>query len=134
MNQEVMLAPPDEDFETKGAEWRITVPRAATAGLNELLLRIRYTGDVARLYLGSHLLEDNFYDGQVWEVGLKRFATEADAMGLALKVLPLGEGAPIYLPEDAWPKLLPGGQRATVQEINPFPVYEVTIDAGRSGN
>jgi len=47
-----------------------TALRRASAG--RILLRITYKGDVARLYANGKLLNDNFYNGTPWMVGLDR--------------------------------------------------------------
>ena len=37
------------------------------------LLRLNYVGDVARVTLNGRLLTDDFYNGNVFEVGLRRY-------------------------------------------------------------
>ena len=68
----VARAPGDEAFD-KTAEWSITLPKHFPASLSELFLDVHYVGDVARLSAGGKLLEDDFYNGLRWRVGLKRF-------------------------------------------------------------
>ena len=92
-------------------------------------MKIDYIGDVARLYAGERLLDDNFYNGAAWEVGLKRFASEDMGRGLKLEVLPLRENAPIYLPAHAWPPFPPRGEIAAIRTMAFAPEYEVAIDA-----
>lgn len=94
----VAEAPSDEDFAGAGV-WRITLLEDTDAER----LRIRYVGDAARLYLDSELLTDNFYNGNPFEIGLRRYAPDIYRKELLLKILPLRRDAPIYLPEDAWP-------------------------------
>ncbi len=60
-------------------------------------LRITYTGDVAELYLGDRLVYDNFYNGEVFEVGLDRFADELKENPLTLKISPLKDSRKVYL-------------------------------------
>ena len=98
----VAEAPTDADFDT-AAVWRIKLP-ADTAPDRDILLRIHYVGDVARLYLDGKLIDDNFYNGTPFDLGLRRFAPDVYKKELLLKVLPLRKDAPIYLPPDAWPK------------------------------
>jgi hypothetical protein len=61
-------------------------------------LRIRYTGEVARLSAGGHLLTDDFYSGQPWLIGLDRFKPQIDAAGgkLQLSIYPLRPKPPIF--------------------------------------
>lgn len=80
----VAEAPSDADFET-AATWRVefsSVPDAKSA----LLLRVRYVGDVARLYLGDEFLNDSFYHTRPFDLALKGLDLSKP---LVLKILPL---------------------------------------------
>jgi hypothetical protein len=102
-SEKVAEAPTDADF-AQAAVWRVILP----AGLDpqrDLLLRVHYVGDTARYYLGDRLLTDNFYNGNAFDLGLKRFAPAVYDGELVVKVLPLRKDAPIALPPDTWPKL-----------------------------
>jgi hypothetical protein len=124
MGQHVALAPTDADFD-QAAEWRIVVPEGALKGLNNLYLRIRYVGDVGRLSSGGKLLDDNFYNGTTWEVGLRSFGDAALGRGLTLKIYPLRKGAPVYLPKGAWPLFPPSGEIAQIRSVSLAPEYEL---------
>jgi beta-galactosidase len=84
-----------EHFIKERTRTQVRVPRAALKGVHEVFLRINYTGDIGRAYLGDRLISDDFYVGRVWEIGLKRFSPEALEKGLTLKVLPLRKDAPV---------------------------------------
>jgi beta-galactosidase len=121
----IALAPGDSDFET-AASWTVHVPcvepQAAT-----MFLRINYTGDVARFYADGKLLTDNFYNGTPWLIGLDRVpCREWDR--LELKILPLHNRAPIYLPDGARPAPSPNGQVVSLNEMQAVPEYETVVD------
>lgn len=97
----VAEAPADADFEG-AAVWRLTLPPEVDPS-RDLLLRLHYLGDAARITLNGKLLTDGFYNGDGFDLGLKRFAPAIYSGELLLSVLPLRRDAPIYLPEDAWP-------------------------------
>jgi beta-galactosidase len=97
----VAEAPSDADF-ADAAVWRLRFPRVFDPS-RDILLQLRYVGDVARLYLEGRLLTDDFYNGNPFEIGLKRFAPDIYHKELLLKILPLRKNAPIYLGGDAWP-------------------------------
>lgn len=125
------LAPTDDDFNS-AATWRITIPLDLLEGRDDVFLRIRYQGDVARLYSGDTLLADNFYKGTDWEVGLKRFAgglprTSDGSRYFDLKIVPLRDDAPIYFPRDRWPTFPSGHQVAELVNIETLPEYETVI-------
>jgi beta-galactosidase len=48
---------------------------------------------------------------------------------LELKILPLREHAPIYLPEKAWPAFSAGASVARLKDVQILPEYEVVVNA-----
>ena len=95
----VAIAPTDADF-TNAAVWKIKLPVDAP-DRSPALLRIRYVGDVARITLDGKLIEDNFYAGREFDLGLKRYAPGIFTGDLRLEILPLRKDAPVYIePKD----------------------------------
>jgi beta-galactosidase len=107
------LAPQDSEF-SSAAAWTLQIPTQSMNGLSDIYLRIRYAGDVARLSMDGHLLDDDFYNGRAWEIGLKRFLPEDFGKKLEVSVLPLPSKAPIYLDERAWEPMNAEGQTAKI--------------------
>ena len=97
----VAEAPGDADF-VQAAVWRVKLPENLDPN-RELLLRVHYIGDAARVYLDGRLLTDDFYNGNSFDIGLKRYAPGIQHQELLVKILPLQQAAPIYLAADAWP-------------------------------
>jgi len=116
MGKEVAISPSDADFDRAGV-WRVTVPPLPPG---EVFLEIDYSGDVARLYSGSHLLLDDFYLNGKWEIGMKRYGSGV----FDLKILPLRKDAPIYLSKDA-PR-----EVAAVTSVRAEPEYEAVLELG----
>ncbi|WP_427165652.1 beta-galactosidase [Streptomyces sp. C1-1] len=85
-------APADKYFETVAAVYRVEVPEDLPAGA---LLRVRWTGDVARAYVGDVLVADQFFSGRVWDIAVGRLPRGP----LRLCVLPLAADAAVSLPE-----------------------------------
>ena len=119
---------PDEAAFARAAVWHITLPRDAFAGVNDLFLRIRYAGDISRLYSGENLLHDNFFNGSVWEIGLKRFGQELLTRPLEVRILPLRKDAPIYLAKSSWPVFPDSGEIAEIFEVTLQPEYETVME------
>jgi hypothetical protein len=115
----VAEAPADAEF-VEAAVWRLRLPHAIDPH-RDLLLRLRYVGDVARLYLDQRLLIDDFYNGNPFEIGLRRHAPAIYKGELLLKILPLQKGAPIYLSRDAWPEF---GNATSVARLDGVDVVE----------
>ena len=59
------------------AAWKIDIASIDWNSVADAYLRIDYQGDVARLFTGSTMLDDHFYTGVPWQIGLKRFAAKA---------------------------------------------------------
>lgn len=113
--------------ETHGdcAAWTLTLPREALAAGNAYL-EIGYRGDMARLFAGTQLLDDNFYDGETWEVGLDRYAAML-GRPLTLTVLPLRADTPIYLQRRRQLAVPAGGQIAALDSVRVVPVYSLRL-------
>ncbi|MFD8227274.1 beta-galactosidase [Streptomyces massasporeus] len=98
--------PSQEDIDAAAAEYRVDVPEDLLRDPAGVLLRLRWTGDLARACVGDVLVADQFYSGRVWDIGLDRLPAGAlCAQGLRLRVLPLARDAPVHVPGqsgDAW--------------------------------
>ncbi len=99
--QPVAAMPVDADF-ANAAVWRIQLP-ANVDWSADTLLRLHYTGDVARVYIGGKLINDDYYNGQPLDIGLRRHAADLKNGGLTIAILPLQKNAPIHLPDSARP-------------------------------
>lgn len=122
-------APEDADF-AGAAAWTLTIPQQPMEGLSDIFVRIHYAGDEARLSAGGRLLDDDFYNGRVWEIGMKRFLPGAFGQKLQVEVLPLPHDAPVYLDARAWAQMNAQGQTAGVTSVEVMPEYEVVLRPG----
>jgi beta-galactosidase len=104
------------------------VPRSASTVPSSVFLEFNYEGDIARLYADGKLVTDNFYNAAPWLVGLDRIPRAAWDK-LELKILPLREDAPIYLPEGAHPAFPASGQVANLKNVQVVREYEVVLEA-----
>lgn len=114
----------------RSAAWTIAVPQDALNGMEDVFLRIDARGDVGRLFSGATMIDDQFLNGAVWEVGLKRFAREIEAP-LTLTILPMRRDAPIYLDRGVG-DMVSGEQTAEVVEIAAVPLYALRLQASES--
>ncbi|MDE6510982.1 MAG: beta-galactosidase, partial [Muribaculaceae bacterium] len=90
-------SPEDADFEQAAVYTISNLPEAGEC--DDVMLRIDYRGDVARLYCDGKLIADNFYNGHPMLYGLWRLPENAEK--LELRILPLQENMPVYFPEEA---------------------------------
>jgi hypothetical protein len=111
----IALAPTEADW-TNAAVWEITLPKRLDLKLNPLL-RIHYLGDVARVILNGKLLDDNFYCGREFDLGLSRYAPEILTGDLRLEILPLRRDAPIFFEPKDKPDFEDSNSVARIQEV-----------------
>jgi hypothetical protein len=127
IKQPVATAPLDSDFE-KAAVWRIKLPADVDLG-NDPILRLHYVGDVTRVMLDGHFITDDFYNGNAFDIGLRRHAPEILNGDLRIAILPLRKDAPIYMAEQARPHFGSADSVATLQRIEIIPRYQLQLTA-----
>jgi len=123
----VAAAPEDAEF-AKAAVWHITLPHGLDFAVDPLL-RLNYTGDVARVSLNGKLLMDDFYNGNPLEIGLRRYGPEVLTGDLRVAILPLRQDAPIYLAPSARPDFSGAGSVVALHGLQIVPRYTIQLTA-----
>jgi hypothetical protein len=127
IGQPVAAEPEDADFK-QAAIWRVKLP--ANLDFNsDPLLRLHYVGDVARVTLNGKLLTDDFYNGNAFEVGLRRYAPEILTGELRVEILPLRKDAPIMLAKEARPDFGDKQSVVLLNNIEMIPHYQIELKA-----
>ncbi len=127
----VPLAPDDTDF-NQAAQFSITVPSlAAHPAVTDALLTVRYTGDVARLYHSTQVIDDDFYNGIPWQIGLDEITPNwrAAASTYTLRILPLRSDYSLYLEDPSPLHFDANHQAAALDSVKITPVYRLTLNA-----
>jgi len=126
----VPVVPPDAAFD-KASTWQLQWQNPNMSGLSEVLLQIDYSGDIARLRSGTELLDDNFFNGLPWQIGLKRFSPPSanPSASLTLQILPMPSLSPIYLDQHAWRLLGPAHAEPRLIHATLIPEYESVATA-----
>jgi beta-galactosidase len=127
IGHDVPLIPEESTWE-KAARWKIQVPELGAR--NAVMLNIRYAGDMARIYAGGKLFDDNFYNGSTWQIGLWRIPPQELTRGIELKILPLRQDSPIYLPDGARPTTFKERQAVQLESVDLAPEYEIKVNFG----
>ena len=127
IKEAVAAAPEDADF-TNAAVWKIKLPTNTPLGVDPIL-RLNYVGDVARVLLNGKLLTDDFYNGNPFEVGLRRYAPEILAGDLQVAILPLRKDAPVYLAKQAQPDFGNANSVAALRGLQIIPRYSLQFTA-----
>lgn len=74
------------------ARYTLTLPTNVLDGVKDVLLQIDYKGDIGNAFINGRLINDNFSNDAVWEIGLKEFAEELKENPITLYIVPLKEG------------------------------------------
>jgi hypothetical protein len=125
----VVAAAPTEADWSRAATYSIPLPKSALTDTpaEQHFLRITYTGDVARLSVNGHLLDDNFADGRPWLVGLDRFISQLGPnRELQLSIYPLRKDAPIFFEPGLEPKV-DGPQAVGLQSVELLTQYTLRL-------
>jgi len=126
----VAQAPAETEL-PQSARWSIAIPPGSMKGLSDVFLEIRYCGDLARLYASHRLLDDDFYNGQAWSIGLSRFLDAQGGANFELSVLPLRSDAPVYFELPQRLPLSPGGQVSRLESVKAVPEYQLVLNTGQ---
>lgn len=121
---------PDEGALPDAAKWSITIPPGSMDGLSELFLDVNYDGDLARLYESHRLLDDNFFNGLGWTVGLGRFLDAQGEGEFELSVMPLRSDAPVYFELPREIAFSADGQIDHLESVKLVPEYQLVLRCG----
>jgi beta-galactosidase len=123
MGKEVVQVPEAAVFEG-AAQWALDVPTINSPAVHNLFLRISYEGDIARLYADGKLINDDFYKGTPFEIGMQRVNLVNQNAKFELQILPMRKDEPIYLPPGSQLTFPASGQVVRLKEIVAIPEYQ----------
>jgi hypothetical protein len=123
----VPFAPDAKAFQ-HAAAWSLQVTYPQAPQLSNVFLRISYTGDVARLFSGSTLLDDNFWNGTAWQLGMWPWKLDVRHGSLRLMILPAPANARIA---DRGTGSETGRRHARLLKVTAIPRYQDTILLGQ---
>lgn len=111
------------------ASWSLPVklPKLPQGTLDDVLLETDFCGDIGRLYAGGQLVDDWYYNGELWQLGLRYLPDALKTRPLSLAVLPLRADTPIYLPARLRPPFKQQAQIAQLRSLRMTPIYKITL-------
>ena len=80
-------------------KFRISYPSVLPEGVNDLFLTINYTGDTGMSFIDGELVDDHFYYGKPWIIGLKKFL-DNDHNKMIFYFRPMYKNAPYMMDLD----------------------------------
>ena len=133
-NQTASVEPvtPEFNVEKAGAR-RMSVSfndkSASTPQVQEYFLRVNYVGDVAMAFMKGVLVQDEFYHGEPWTIGLKRYHKDfVEGQDMTFYFRPLQWNAPFLrdLPTNAIPDFS-NGPVVKINDVTILPEYKIDI-------
>jgi len=110
------------------AKAAVKLPPEDFTAINELFLRIDYLGDVGNAFIDGRLIHDNFCNGEIWEIGLKRFYPEAAEKGIYLAVTPVNPDQVHYdATAPCRQEALAGARAAEIRSLALVPEYRAVV-------
>lgn len=91
----------------------------------ELMLSVRYLGDIGHAFIDGTLISDNFCNGDAWEIGLNDRWKEAAGRQLTIFITPLKENSKVNVSSAMAGRMDQSeGLRADLLSVSLKPVYE----------
>ncbi len=114
------------------AKMVITLPADVLDGVDNVYLRVDYLGDIGNCFLDGVLVADNFYNGSVWEIGLKQIlrGREGSAVELLILITPIraNTGAATFVPTGMAFNIDQGAAGvAEIRSISAAPQYKIPL-------
>lgn len=131
----VPLAPEEAHYEA-ASRWRLRLPDAIPADQGRVLLVLDYVGDAARLHANGALVDDHFYDGEPWSVGVDRLAAGGRWPELELVIVAAQADPPIFMEAAARRRLAAtgGGAELTLAEVLLSRTSRLSLTPKRGGS
>ena len=103
-------------------------PEDFMEGLKDVLLQIRYKGDIGYAFINGEMVHDNFWNGDLWEIGLRTLAEKLKKDPLTISITPLKEGANVNV-ESAMAARMENVKAYTgeLESVELKPVYEFSF-------
>jgi hypothetical protein len=129
--QTASVTPAEPQLDAKKAGPRrmaVSVTQQVASQVQEYFLRINYVGDVAMAFMKGQLVQDEFYHGEPWTIGLKRYADDLKTEPLTFYFRPLRKNAPFLgdLPKQAVPDFTKGPV-VDIKDVEVIPEYKFSI-------
>ena len=94
----------------------------------EYFLKVNYIGDVAMAFMKGQLVQDEFYHGEPWTIGLKRYYNDLKTDPMTFYFRPLQPNAPFLrdLPKQSVPDFK-NGAVVDINDVEVIPEYRINI-------
>jgi hypothetical protein len=110
----------------------VDLPKTLPSDVNDIYLTANYIGDTGMDFFNGELVDDNFYNGIPWQVGLRKFITNPAKPGqMVFYFRPMHKNATYLLDLEPYPQYIPDfGKSQSYIKVQGFtftPQYKTTI-------
>lgn len=91
----VATSPALRPVEAGLGRYALEIPSEALEGHKTVLLRVRYMGDIGQAFIDGEMINDNFCNGEPWDVRLDDWREALREHPLTLYIAPLRKGATV---------------------------------------
>ncbi|PHV71978.1 beta-galactosidase [Sporanaerobium hydrogeniformans] len=108
--------------------YTITIPEDIMAGSKDVILQIEYEGDIGQAFINGEMIHDHFYNGGMWEIGLKTYAEALKYYPLTIYITPLKKGVKVNV-ESAMAARMEEVEeiKGRLISVNAKPIYEAHL-------
>lgn len=93
----------------------VDVPSDLFDGVHQALLRVRWSGDVGRAFVGDQLISDHFWHGRDWDIDLTPWASELATADVRIELLPWARSTGVWV--DPAVRDIPDGIRIETVDV-----------------
>jgi len=72
--------------------YTLEIPAEKLCGKKQVLLRVRYAGDIGHAFINGEMISDNFSNGGTWDVRLECYAEQLKEHPLTIYITPIKSG------------------------------------------
>jgi hypothetical protein len=111
----------------------VTVPPEILDGVDDAYLRVHYLGDIGSLFIDGKMVADNFYNGAVWEIGLRRFMRASEPTEILIQITPLrsrGDAPRLIATGMAFRPDTVGEGMVAIHHVSAVPQYKIVVPTG----
>lgn len=109
----------------KNSKATINIAQEQFEGLKDIFLRIDYEGDIGYAFINGDLINDNFWNGNTWEISLGRFE-ERLKEEMYIYISPIRKGSKVTNDTTMAGRVeLAEEEIAEIKSIKAVPVYEI---------
>lgn len=114
--------------QTAASRYTVKLPENFMNGLKDILVQIYYQGDIAHAFIDGTMVNDNFCNKDVWEIGVRTFKDKLEEYPLTIAITPLKVGANVNV-ESAMAARMENAEAyiGELKSVSLSPVYELVL-------